>query len=220
MIMSLTRDELYQYVGTQLATFFPDGYKQEGRDTRIAFENTLEMLEDSFLQTTYRHYCHDGQADFRHLYSDQYCMFLYLYSNTLWKQSQNKPICDKLVNLNIMLNGLHCPYTVNIPTPFLFAHPVGTVLGVAQYSPRTVFMQNVTVQYSTSTTIGERVVLCSGAKVVKDCIIGSRTSVGVNAVVHNKTIDDDSIVYVDEQGKLMVKKRGKACFADFYFGGR
>jgi len=106
MRLSLPKDELKEYAAKQLEYLYPDKYAMRGSDIDQAFDLALERVEYSFSRTTVRDYSDNhGGASFSHLHSDQYAQFLYYFSNSLWKISENKPICDKLICLNKALNG-------------------------------------------------------------------------------------------------------------------
>lgn len=221
--MSLSKEELKTYLGRQMEVFTPDKYKLEGKDTDIALDLALERLEYCLVNTNFQHYSQNGQANFQHLYSDQYSQFLYFYANSLWKVSQNKPLCDKMVVLNKALNGLLCPYTVELPKIFLFGHPIGTIIGNAVYSDYLAIMQNVTINFADGSDgreplkIGKGVVLSSGCKIFGNKPIGDRSSVGVNTVIYDTEVPDDTVAYTDNTGKLCMKKRSKSCKAESYF---
>lgn len=223
MIMSLTRNELKEYLSRQLDYFMPDMYKLIGNDTEEALDIALERMEYCLLHTKFRHYSKDGEANFQHLYSDQYSQFLYFYANSLWKLSRNKPLCDKMVVLNKALNGILCPYTVELPDIFLFLHPIGTIVGNAVYSDYLVLMQNVTINFADGSDgqeplrIGKGVTLSTGCKIVGNKRIGDRSSIGTDTVIRNREIPDDMIAYTDEKGKLNIEKRKKRCRAEYYF---
>lgn len=225
MIMSLTRTELKEYVGRQLECFYPDKYRLSGDDTEIALDRALEKLEYCFERCDYCNYSVNGQANFRHLHSDQYSHFLYVYARELWCLSENKPICDKLVMLNRALNGILCPYTVKLPDIFLFAHPVGTIVGNANFSNYLVIAQNVTVNYSIGEdgkeqlNIGRGVFLGPGCKIIGIQPIGDYSSIGANSIIHNLEIPDNSIAYTDRDGGLKIIKRKRECKAQSYFHG-
>ncbi len=221
--MSITRNELKEYLSRQLDYFTPDGYKLEGADTESALDLALERLEHCMLHINFRHYSQDGQVNFQHLYSDQYSQFLYFYANSLWKLSQNKPLCDKMIVLNKSLNGILCPYTVELPDIFLFLHPIGTIVGNAVFSDYLVIMQNVTVNFADGSDgleplrIGKGVTLSAGCKIIGNKRIGDRSSIGTNTVIYNQEVGDDMIAYTDEKGELRIKRRKKECKAEYYF---
>ena len=60
--------------------------------------------------------------------------FFVFFSNSCYKNSLDKTICDKIYFLNKILNSIDIYYEVSLPNIFLLIHPVGTVLGRANYS--------------------------------------------------------------------------------------
>lgn len=119
MNLSLTRNELLKYISIQLDNYFPDGYKLEGKDVESALNLGLERLKYCFKYITFPAYCDQkGKTFFSHLHSDQYSQFLYYFSNSLWQISENKPLCDKLIFLNKVLNGMFFSYKGKLPDVF------------------------------------------------------------------------------------------------------
>ena len=116
-----------------------------GGGDRGAFNLALERLEYCFSHISTKGYQENGQARFYHLHMDQYSAFLYYYSNSIWKLEGNTAFADKLILLNRALSGMWFSYKNNLPDIFLFMHPVGTVLGNANYSDYLVVLQDVTV---------------------------------------------------------------------------
>lgn len=164
------------------------------------------------------------ESTFSHMHSDQYSQFLYFLSNSLWKLSNNKPICDKLIALNKLLNGMFYSYKCKLPDLFLFAHPVGTIIGNASYSDGLVIFQNVTINTDSdedgnpAPKLGKGLFLGAGAKIIGNKPIGDRVSIGVDALVHKTAIPSDSVVYRDANGSIKISKRKKEnCMAQYYF---
>lgn len=225
MKISLSRNELKNYVESQLDCFFPDKYKMVGNDIDSAFELGLELLENCFKYLTFPAYCDgEGQTYFSHLHSDQYAQFLYYFSNSLWKTSQNKVICDKLIYLNRVLNNFFFSYKGNLPDIFFLAHPVGTILGNAVYNDFLVVFQNVTINTSAddqgnpAPQLGKGLFLGAGAKIIGNKKIGNRVSISVDTVVYNQEIPDDKVVITDSKGEVIIKNRTKSnCMAQNYF---
>ena len=150
MITSLSINELKEYISHQLDCYFPDKYHFEGEDIDSAINLALDRLDYCFSHILLNGYRNEkNEATFNHLHSDQYSQFLYFLSNSLWKLSNNKPICDKLIFLNKVLNGMFYSYKCKLPNLFLFAHPVGTIIGNASYSDGLVIFQNVTINTDT-----------------------------------------------------------------------
>lgn len=225
MILSLSKEDLKHYLGSQLETFFPDRYKFEGSDIDTAIDLGLGRLEKCFREITFPAYSDDsGQTFFSHLHADQYAQFLYFFSNSLWKTSQNKPVCDKIMYLNRTLNNFFFSYKGNLPDIFFLGHPIGTVIGNAQYSDYLVLLQNVTINTSSddqgnpAPVLGKGLFMGAGAKIIGNKPVGDRVSVSVDTVVYNQEIGNDKIVMTDSNGQTLIKDRTKkTCFAQNYF---
>lgn len=217
MNLSIPQAELKNYLGKQLEYFFPDNVYFRGGDVDKAFSLALDKMEYCCSHINFRHFCVDGEVNFKHNYSDQYSMFLYFVSKSLWELSENRPICDKLVLLNRSLHSILVPYTVNLPDIFLFVHPIGSILGNVEYSNYLVILQEVTINTDENVRLGEGVFLSAGSKIIGNSKIGDRSSVGVNTVVHNCEVPNDSIIYTNSDGKIIIKPRTKECRAQSYF---
>lgn len=213
MILSLSQTELLNYVQAQVRIFFPDGYELRGKDVETAFQSALERTEiciDSIIGRNY----HDanGNATFSHLHADQYATFLYYFANSLWTQSENRALCDKLLQLNRVLFSVFIPYSARLPEHFILAHPVGTVLlGNTTYGDFLVVLQGVTVgrvNGSPFPKLGKGLYLGAGAKIIGGEPIGDRVSIGVNALVYKQAIPNDSVVTV-QGGTCVVQPRIK-----------
>ncbi len=225
MQLSLKKEELKEYIAKQLRYFFPDKYDFKGSDVDIAFERALERTENCFLYINNPAYSDNaGKTFFSHLHSDQYAQLLYYLSNTLWDLSQNKPICDKLIYLNKALNGFFYSYKGKLPDIFFFNHPVGSVIGNADYSNFLVISQNVTIntgrdeEGNAAPKLGKGLYLAAGAKIMGNATIGERVSIGVDALVYNLPIANDQVVERSENGGILVRdRRKKLCKAQQTF---
>ena len=225
MQLSISEQELKSYLKNQLSVFFPDRYGMEGKDVDQAFRLSLERLENCFSYLTFPAYCNDsGQTFFSHLHADQYAQFLYYISNSLWKISQNRPVCDKLMYLNRLLHNVFFSYKGNLPDIFFLGHPSGTILGNAVYDNYLVVFQNVTVNTGADQSgnpapvLGKGLFLGAGAKIIGNRKIGDRVSIGVDAVVYDQEIADDQVVIRNKYGEIQISDRKKSCcMAQNYF---
>lgn len=94
---------------------------------------------------------------------------------------------------------------VELPERLLMVHPIGTVLGRATYGDHLVCYNCVNVGSDLDgnrPTIGNGVVLFSGAKVLGNVTIGSNVFVTANAVISGTTknpvtIPDNCVVFTD-----------------------
>lgn len=223
MRLSLSRDELRDYIGKQLDHFFPDGNTMRGRGDDIdrALDLALDRTEHSFSRTAVRGYSDGhGTAQFSHLHSDQYAQFLYYFSNSLWKLSENKPVCDKLICLNKALNGYFFSYKCGLPDIFVFIHSVGSIIGNAEYDDFLVILQNVTINTGEERPpkLGKGVYLAAGAKIIGHQPVGDRTSIGVDALIYDQAIPADKVVERAPNGEIVVRdRRSELCMAQQYF---
>lgn len=223
MKCSLTKNEFKKYVATQLEYFFPDQYKFKGIDVDKAMDLALERVEFCFKHITVAGYNKNHMPYFYHLHSDQYSQFLYYLSNSLWKLSENKILCDKLIYLNRVLHSIWFSYKGELPNIFLLTHPVGSVLGNAVYSDFLVVSQNVTVNTSLDENgdkapcLGKGLFLSAGAKIIGNKPVGDRVTIGVDACVYKCEIKSDHLVFKDEKGQIQIKAWEKKAIAQTYF---
>lgn len=225
MELSLEKNEMLKYIGRQMDNFYPDGYHLQGRDVEIAFDLALQRLEYCFQHISFPAYCDEkGQTHFSHLHADQYAQFLYYFSNSLWKTSENKVLCDKMLQLNKTLNSIFMSYKGKFPDIFFLGHPLGTILGNADYSDFLVVFQNVTVNTSVDAEgnsaphLGKGLFLGAGAKIIGNKTVGDRVSIGVDALIYDEEVGNDKVVLRDRDGKVQVLDRKKEkCMAQNYF---
>lgn len=132
-------------------------------------------------------------------HSGCWSMFLYYLSNSL------KNVCgaDKIYYLNKILHGVEWFYEVELPEHFMVEHPIGSVLGRADYGDYLFFYQGVTVGGNISLssgevtypTLGDKVVLFSNAKVLGSSHVGNNVILSANSFVKDENIPDFSIVF-------------------------
>lgn len=225
MVLSLPRAELFQYIQAQLAHFFPDRYAFCGNDAEVSFQLALDRMEHCMAVISHPGY-HDasGNTAFSHLHGDQYAQFLYFLGNSLWVQSQNKPLCDKLLQLNRILSSVFISYKCQLPNYFFLGHPMGTILGNAVYHDFLVVSQGVTVNTSQDEAgnpgpvLGKGLFLGAHAKIIGNKPVGDRVSIGVDAMVYQQEIPDDSVVVCGGAGRCTVRARKRReCCAQRYF---
>lgn len=225
MVLSLPREELLHYVQAQLSHFFPDRYVFRGEDVDASFQLALDRMEHCITAISHPGY-HDshGNPSFSHLHADQYAQFLYFLGNTLWAQSQNKPLCDKLLQLNRVLFSLFISYKCRLPDHFFLGHPIGAILGNAVYHDFLVVSQGVTVNTSQdelgnpAPVLGKGLFLGAHSKIIGAKSVGDRVSIGVDAMVFQREIPDDSVVICEGADRCAVKPRKReTCRAQGYF---
>ena len=209
MQSSLTKCAIKTYLFEQLSHFCPWGEKQVkseiGKGTiSDAIDLSFFRIEKCFSKLVNPQYSDDdGNAIFYHLNADHYAYFLYFFMNSLWVNSQNKEVCDRVMYLNRSLNGFFVSYKCELPDVFFLGHPVGTVLGNASYSDYLVVTQNVTI--NSGAVLGKGLYMAAGSTIIGNQPIGDLVTIGANTCVHKTAIPSKKFVYSNEYGKLIVK---------------
>lgn len=200
MICTLEKRELTEYVKRQLTYFFPDNDEIRQLDSVMA--ESLERLGHCLSAVADVRFYRNGEAFFNHLHSDQYAMFLYLLSNTLFQRYGLSSICEKLFFLNKALYGIDVFCEVELPRIFLFCHAGGTVLGRARYSDYFIVYQNCTVGSARAAKgairgeypiLGKHCSLYVGSAIMGACRIGDNCKISANSVIMNKKLKPNTI---------------------------
>jgi serine O-acetyltransferase len=191
MNRSTSNRQLEKYISKQLDSLFPD--TNNGSPLELHhIDSALKRAKYCFSRVNNKYFSH-----FNHLHTDQYAMFLYLLSNTIWRTDKNTNLASRVYALNKALHGIDVFYEVELPDIFLFVHPVGTVLGRASYGNYFVTYQRVTVGGSYDCiypTLGSGVVIYGGSAIIGDCGIGDNVLVSVNTTVMDTDVPNNSVV--------------------------
>lgn len=105
--------------------------------------------------------------------------------------------------MNKILHGVEWFYEVDLPPHFMVEHPIGSVLGRAEYGDYLFFYQGVTIGGNISLkdggvdypVLGDHIVLYSNAKVLGNVHVGNHVIFSANSYVINEDIPNDSIVF-------------------------
>ena len=226
MISTLNEKEIANYLTRQLDHFFPDEnmrFLMTSSDVEKAISLAYYRIDICFKALINPAFSNEnGESIFSHIHSDQYTYFLYFFMNSLWENSQNRDICDRVMYLNRIMSGMFVSYKCKLPTIFFLGHPVGTVLGNAHYSDYLIVTQNCTVNTGNPggeelrPKLGKGLYLAAGSKIIGDKCIGDYVTVGIDTVIHNRKINDRSIVYKDENGKLVIKDNSSMRQKEFF----
>ena len=190
MILSLTHDELIDYTSRQLNYFFPDKNVINLHHYKNEVNESLNRLENCFNKVTLKHYNNGEEVLFNHLYSDHYIMYVWYLGNTIWKNTQNKELCNKLYYLNKTLHAFDCMFDTKLPDIFLIFHGAGTMLGKATYGDYFVALQGVTIgsHKGKYPIIGKGVSLTAHSSIIGDCTISNNVSVSIHTTIFQKDI--------------------------------
>ena len=210
MHLSLTPNNLAAYIQKQLSNIFPD----DGDVSKVSefLPASLERIEFCFKHISTKYFRLNGESLFNHLHGDQYSMLLYILSNEIYNSLGDTPICDKLFGLNKVMHGIDCFYSVELPPIFLFCHPLGSILGKAQYSDYLFVSQNCTVgsnHYVDYPIVGRNVALYKNASILGNSHVGNNCKIAADSTVMDQDIPAGSI-YIGNKSSYVIKKFTKS----------
>ncbi len=108
------------------------------------------------------------------------------------------------------MNACDLFYEVELPSYFKLDHPVGSVMGRAQYSDGFCFSQNCTVGNNKGIypIIGKNVRMCANSSIIGNCHIGDNVVLGAGCGVKDEDIPSDSLVF-GQSPRLVIKSKRK-----------
>lgn len=188
-------DALMALAARQLNAMFPDGDDVSPADLAPATPDALARLEHSFTRVNNKYFFDGTQAVFDHLHGDQYAMWLYLLGHRLFKAGGPVSVCKKLFLLNKALHGCDVFYEVELPSVFLFVHPLGTVLGRGHYSDHFIAYQRVGVgsNHGVYPTLGAHLTLRPGSAVLGRCTVGDHCTIAAESLLLDRDLPQHSV---------------------------
>lgn len=193
--LSLPPRELEAYLTASLRHHVPDGYAPAALGKHLA--RALERTEACF-SAIHRKYFREGDLlRFDHLNGDQFAAFLYYLGNTVWRDSGDEGLPTRLFYLNKILHGLDLYFAVAMPDVFRLVHPVGTVLGRAEYGNYFMAYQNCAVganEHNVYPRFGTGTILYARTSVLGDCTLGDDVVCGANTFLLNTRVPANTTV--------------------------
>ena len=196
MRMSLNAAAMADYLERLLANYIPDGFRST-LATRPLLDMALARTEHCISRIHRKYFEEDGAPVFSHLNGDQFAAFLYYYANSVWRESGDEALPTRLFMLNKAMHGLDLYFSVSMPDVFRLVHPVGTVLGRADYGNYLVVYQNCAVgadEAGVYPQLGEGCVLYARSSVLGQCKVGNNVVFAANAFLLNSDVPDNSVV--------------------------
>jgi serine O-acetyltransferase len=209
MVIDPSYDILERLVKHQIGSLFLLDEK-EGWCLSKILPSVLLKTEICFSFSLNKYYRKDGKVFFSVYNAAQYCIFLYFVSRELYvSRKEYRQLADKVYYLNRSLNGIDLFYEVEMPEVFYLDHPLGSVLGRAQYGNHFRFAQGCTVGNNKGffPVIGENVTMFSGSKILGRCMIGDNVWISANSYIKDTDIPSDSIVFGSYPDLLIKPKR-------------
>lgn len=208
MIFEIPKEDILKGLINQLTSFFSVS-EEEINVLNSLSETVFERCEINFSKNNNKYYSREGKAYFNPYHSGQYTLFLYYFSNSLFKnERQFVRLADKLYYLNRIMNSCDLFYEVELPEFFTLDHPLGSVMGRGKFGNYFAFSQNCTVGNNNNIfpIIGEQVTMTANSMILGNSKIGNNVILGAGACVKDQDIPDNSIVF-GSSPNLIIKKR-------------
>lgn len=193
----LNQNELTAYIARQLDNLFPDG-SVEPAEMEVYIKTAIKRFKHSYDVIDDKYFNADGDLVLNHLHTDQYALFLYFLSNTIFRRKGDAALASKVYALNKALHAVDLFYEVELPDIFCLVHPVGTVLGRANYSNHLVVYQRCSVGSNTEQdrpTLEEGVVMFGNSAIIGKCHIGPNAWLSFGTIIMDQDVPPDSVVF-------------------------
>lgn len=190
--------ELINIIQRQIQSFWPTDFENIQLEKYVG--KALEKCIESFEKSNNKYFEKNG---FSPLNTVQYSIFLYYLSHELGQADDSKErlLADKIYYLNKIMNSVDWFWGIELPEHFIAEHPVGTVLGRADYGEYLCVYQGCTIGGSIKNgelhypRLSDYVILYSNVSILGDCAIGNHVIFAANTCVINEDIPANSIVF-------------------------
>jgi serine O-acetyltransferase len=206
MITSLKTENFTSFISHQLNSLFYDysHYDNLGKLVNDAFDK----LEFCFSKINNKYFFDGKDIYFNHLNGDQYSMFLYFLSQEAYKSDENEELASRFYLLNKYLFGIDVFYEVNLPKIFMFVHPVGTVLGRAEYNDYLVVYQRCGVGSSGDKypILSKYLTLHPGSSILGASKTSENNFLAADSLLLNKELQANSL-YIGNPNSYKIRER-------------
>lgn len=213
---SLSDTDQSLYLSRQLNNFFPDNKPVQPEILTMYVNDVNSRVLRCFSRICKKYFNENGTVCFNHLHSDQYCMYLYMLSNLIYEKYKDVELATKLYYLNKALHSVDIYFTTKLPDIFLFVHPIGSILGRAEFSDYFIMYQGCTVgclNEGIFPVFKGKTIMYSNSQIMGKCTIGDNVCIASGISVINTDVPDNTIVmgtypdYIFKENKKPVFER-------------
>jgi len=207
----INKNEIFDLVINQVNYLFNDKYKVQKKNVISSLNDAYERTINCFSKIDNPYY-YDKKKKFvlfNYLNSDQFSTFLYFLSNSCFKRNKPKELCEKIYYLNKILNSIDLFYEVEMPDIFLLVHPVGTVLGRANYSDYLIVYQGVNVGSNKNKypKFSKYVTLRPSSSVLGNCSLELNSELATGSILIDKNLKKNTIYFGNPKDFFLKKKK-------------
>lgn len=170
----------------------------------------LKQMDENYQMAASKR-MYNGEMIFNPLFSVTWMIFLYRMSRIAYLGGDINT-ADCLYYLNKIMHSNDWFYQVELPIHFLGEHPLGSVLGKAQYGDYLFVYQGTTIGGNrrggvlSYPVIGNNVVLYANSTILGNTKIGNNVIISANSYIINEIIPDNSIVF-GSSPNLVIKRK-------------
>ncbi|MFZ2657245.1 MAG: hypothetical protein WAX69_20085 [Victivallales bacterium] len=217
MKMPMDKASLENLLAKQLDNLLSFDRPTESAALATGVESALKKAEFCFSRCKNPFYQKDGETHFSPFHSGQYSVFLYYLSHCIWTEQGNSGLAERIYYLNKIFNSVDLFYQIKLPEIFHLDHPLGSVMGRAQYSEFFYFSQGCTVGNNKGIypCIGKRVSMMSGSFILGNSRIGDNCIISTQSLVKDQDVPPNSIVF-GKSPDLVIKTKSEKEALDMY----
>lgn len=185
---------------------------------RFEFANIYDFIREEHSHMNGKYYrTKDNEPIVNPLNLAHYSRLIYYFSRTLFLKDIDRLILDQLFLSIRSRCNIDLFYEIELKQYFRPEHPLGSVLGRAEYSDYFVICQNCTVGNNRNLypVFGKRVVLRPGAIILGNCKIGNNVHIGASSLIIDTDIPDNSMVF-GQGPNLVIKDMDKIATDEFF----
>tara|TARA_R110002126_G_scaffold181187_2_gene329930 strand:- start:16438 stop:17067 length:630 start_codon:yes stop_codon:yes gene_type:complete len=208
MIFEIEKGDVLKGLIRQLNSFFSTSTIENDLIFSLS-EKVFNRCEFNFSKNINKYYSKSGEAYFNPYHSGQYTVFLYFFSNTIFKEQKDcLQLANKIYYLNRIMNACDLFYEVALPEIFMLDHPLGSVIGRGKIGNYFAFSQNCTVGNNNNIfpVIGEHVKMSANSVILGNSNIGNNVILGAGACVKDENIPENSLVFGNSPNLIIKKK--------------
>lgn len=168
--------------------------------------DALYLMEKNYSAMPSTRFYNNDNMIFSPYYSVTWMIFLYrlAYLVNIKKEDEDKHEAAILYYLNKIMHSVDWYYEVKLPVHFMAEHPLGSVLGRAEYGDYLFVYQGTTVGGNRKDgklyypVLGNNILIYANSTILGNCHIGNNVIISAESYIINETIPDNCIVF----GKL------------------
>ena len=193
-------EEIKQLVLKQLSNFWTDTDEKVISNSLPA---AIEAVRLNFKSLPNKRFSIGGNAILSPYISVQWMIFLYRLAHQIYIDNRGDipKEADQIYYLNKAMHANDWFYAIDLPTHFMCEHPLGSVLGRADYGDYLFVYQGTTIGGNRKKgdlsypVLGNNVILYANSTILGDSHIGNNVVVSSGTYIINEIIPDNCIVF-------------------------